>query len=62
MKLSDKVIVVTGGAHGIGAAMVRRGQREEPRARVIADRDIGAAEAVAGELGARAIASDVAQE
>ena len=62
MKLNDKVVVVTGGAHGIGAAMVRRFQREKPRALVIADRDIGAAEAVAAEVGGVAVACDVAQE
>ena len=32
--------MVTGGAHGIGAAMLRRFHREKPRALVVADRDL----------------------
>ena len=62
MKLSDKVIVVTGGAHGIGAAMLRRFHREKPRALVVADRDRPAAEALATELGGLAVACDVSRE
>jgi NAD(P)-dependent dehydrogenase (short-subunit alcohol dehydrogenase family) len=62
MKLNDKVVVVTGGAHGIGAAMVRRFRREKPRALVIADRDRAGAEALATELGALAVACDVSRE
>ncbi len=66
MKLTDKVIVVTGGAHGIGAAMLRRFVREKPRAVVVADRDLPGAEALAKELGAAttatAVACDVSRE
>ena len=62
VKLTDKVIVVTGGAHGIGAAMLRRFHREKPRALVVADRDQAAAESLAGELGGLAVACDVARE
>jgi NAD(P)-dependent dehydrogenase (short-subunit alcohol dehydrogenase family) len=62
MKLTDKVIVVTGGAHGIGAAMLRRFHREKPRALVVADRDLPAAEALAKELGGVAVACDVSRE
>ncbi len=62
MKLTDKVIVVTGGAHGIGAAMLRRFHREKPRALVVADRDAAGAEALARELGGLAVACDVARE
>src|SRR3954454_3032308 len=62
MKLTDKVIVVTGGAHGIGAAMLRRFHRDEPRALVVADRDLPAAEALAKELGGLAVACDVSRE
>src|SRR5512143_481161 len=62
MKLSDKVVVVTGGAHGIGAAMLRRFHREKPRALVVADRDRPAAEALATELGGLAVACDVSRE
>ncbi|HEX8953493.1 MAG TPA: SDR family NAD(P)-dependent oxidoreductase, partial [Polyangia bacterium] len=62
MKLTDKVIVVTGGAHGIGAAMLRRFHREQPRALVVADRDLPGAEALAKELGGLAVACDVSRE
>jgi NAD(P)-dependent dehydrogenase (short-subunit alcohol dehydrogenase family) len=62
MKLTDKVIVVTGGAHGIGAAMLRRFHQEKPRALVVADRDQPAAEALARELGGVAVACDVSRE
>ena len=66
MKLTDKVIVVTGGAHGIGAAMLKRFHREQPRALVVADRDAAGAEALARELGgagkALAVACDVSSE
>jgi NAD(P)-dependent dehydrogenase (short-subunit alcohol dehydrogenase family) len=66
VKLTDKVIVVTGGAHGIGAAMLKRFHREKPRALVVADRDAAGAEALARELGgtttALAVACDVSRE
>lgn len=62
MKLTDKVIVVTGGAHGIGAAMLQRFHREKPRALVVADRDLPGAEALARELGGVAVACDVSRE
>ena len=62
MKLADKVVVVTGGAQGIGRAMLRRFAAEKPRALVVADRDLGGAEAVAREVGGLAVACDVARE
>jgi NAD(P)-dependent dehydrogenase (short-subunit alcohol dehydrogenase family) len=62
VKLTDKVIVVTGGAHGIGAAMLRRFHRDQPRALVVADRDLAGAESVARELGGLAIGCDVSRE
>ena len=43
MKLRDKVIVITGGANGIGAAMARRFAQESPGGIVIADIDTDAA-------------------
>src|SRR5437868_4416454 len=57
MKLEGKVIVVTGGARGIGRAMVRRFAREQPTAIVIADRDLPAAEQLALELRTQASAA-----
>jgi NAD(P)-dependent dehydrogenase (short-subunit alcohol dehydrogenase family) len=62
MKLADKVVVVTGGASGIGRAMVQRFAKDKPRAIVVSDRDLKGAEAVAKEVGGDAIACDVGRE
>jgi NAD(P)-dependent dehydrogenase (short-subunit alcohol dehydrogenase family) len=51
MKLADKVAIVTGGASGIGKAIVKRFSDEGARV-VVADRDAAAAEALAKSLGA----------
>lgn len=59
MELTSKVIVITGGGSGIGAAMARRFAREDPSGLVIADIDIDAARAVADEIGATAVLADV---
>jgi NAD(P)-dependent dehydrogenase (short-subunit alcohol dehydrogenase family) len=56
MELSGRHIVVTGGAGGIGSALVRRFAREGARAVVVADRDLAKAEQVAGEIGDGALA------
>ncbi|WP_345635368.1 SDR family oxidoreductase [Rugosimonospora acidiphila] len=50
MTLSGAVVVVTGGASGIGAALARRFAAEGARAVVVADLDAAGAEAVAGGL------------
>lgn len=62
MKLTDKVIVVTGAAAGIGRAMAERFVREKPRAIVIADRDVAGAEAAARDLGGIGVGCDVSRE
>lgn len=64
MELRDKVVVVTGGASGIGRALCRRFTTEGARAVVVADLEGNGAAAVADELGdvARAIATDVGVE
>src|SRR5262245_9879718 len=63
MRLADKVIVVTGGAAGIGAALCRRFAAEKPRGVVVADRDAErAAQQVAEEIGGLAVAADVGVE
>lgn len=62
MKLTDKVIVVTGGAQGIGRALCRRFAQEKPKAIVVADYDFAGAQSTASEVGGLAIACDVANE
>ncbi|MCC5885467.1 MAG: SDR family oxidoreductase [Gammaproteobacteria bacterium] len=62
MELADKVIVVTGGGSGIGAAMVRRFARERPRAIVVADLNGDNAARLAAEVGGVARQVDVADE
>jgi NAD(P)-dependent dehydrogenase (short-subunit alcohol dehydrogenase family) len=62
MKIKDKVIVVTGGANGIGEAMARRFHAEGAKAVVVADRDFARAEMVASEIGGLAVACDVSVE
>jgi NAD(P)-dependent dehydrogenase (short-subunit alcohol dehydrogenase family) len=57
--LRSKVIVITGGGSGIGAAMARRFADEEPAGLVIADIDLGTATEVAGETGGVAVLADV---
>lgn len=51
MQLKDKVVVVTGGASGIGAAMAARFVVEGARAVVVADRDGPLATATAARIG-----------
>ena len=58
----DKVIVVTGGANGIGRALCRRFASEGARAVVVADLDGAAAQQVAVEIGGVAIEADVSRE
>ncbi|HWX39741.1 MAG TPA: SDR family oxidoreductase [Blastocatellia bacterium] len=60
MKLQDKVIVVTGGANGIGRALCRRFASEGPRAVVVADLDSNGATSVAEEIKGMAIPTNVA--
>ena len=62
MELRDKVVVVTGGASGIGAGLVRRFCEEGVRGLVIADLNGEVAASLAAELGARSHGVDVRDE
>ena len=62
MKLYGKHAVVTGGASGIGRALCRRFAKEGVRGLVVSDLDGEGAASVAQELGALAVATDVAKE
>jgi NAD(P)-dependent dehydrogenase (short-subunit alcohol dehydrogenase family) len=62
MQLKDKVIVVTGGAHGIGRALCQRFAAEGARAVVVADQDHDGAQVVALAIGGLAVAVDVGVE
>jgi NAD(P)-dependent dehydrogenase (short-subunit alcohol dehydrogenase family) len=59
MNVAGKVVVVTGGASGIGAALARRFAYAGARRVVIVDRDLGAAQAVADDVDGVAEAVDV---
>jgi NAD(P)-dependent dehydrogenase (short-subunit alcohol dehydrogenase family) len=62
MRLANKVVVVTGGANGIGRALCRRFAAEGAKAVVVADLQASMAEQVAKEFGGIAVQTDVAQE
>ncbi|GAA1982369.1 SDR family oxidoreductase [Amycolatopsis minnesotensis] len=57
MKLTDRVVVLTGAAHGIGAAMARRMAGEGVRGIIASDLDADAAEALAASLDCPAVAA-----
>lgn len=62
MRVKDQVVVVTGGASGIGRALCRRFAADGARAVVVADRDERGAALVAAEIGGHARRVDVARE
>lgn len=62
MNCEDKIIIVTGGAHGIGRALAQRFATEGARAVIVADVDLTAAQTVAHEIGGMAIKTDVSSE
>jgi NAD(P)-dependent dehydrogenase (short-subunit alcohol dehydrogenase family) len=62
MELKDRVVVVTGGARGIGRALATRFASEGTRGVVIADIDGSLAQDVASRIGARPFQCDVSRE
>lgn len=62
MQVLDKVVVVTGGANGIGRALSRRFAAEGAKAVVVADVDERGAREVAAEIGGWDVCVDVASE
>src|SRR5205823_3559882 len=61
MELKNKVIIVTGGANGIGAALCRRFAQEGARV-VVADLELANAQKLAEEIGGLAVQTDVSRE
>jgi NAD(P)-dependent dehydrogenase (short-subunit alcohol dehydrogenase family) len=62
MKVADKVVIVTGGASGIGKALVERFHREGAAALIVADMNGAGAEGVAKSVGGLAVQADVTKE
>lgn len=62
MNLLNKVVVVTGGANGIGRALCRRFAAEGAKGVVVADLDARGAEAVAAEIDGLAVTTNVSVE
>lgn len=62
MKVKDKVVIVTGGASGIGKALVERFHREGAAGIVVADMNGAGAEAVAKSVGGVGLQADVTKE
>jgi len=62
MEVAGKIIVVTGGASGIGRALCQRFAKEGAKAITVADIDEEGAKAVADEIGGLAVRCDVTRE
>jgi NAD(P)-dependent dehydrogenase (short-subunit alcohol dehydrogenase family) len=62
MEISNRHIVVTGAAGGIGRALVRRFDAEGARAIVAADRDLDGARSLVDEVGGLAVELDAGRE
>ncbi len=62
MQIQDKVIIVTGGANGIGRALCLRFAKEGAKAVIVADVDANGANRVAEEIHGIAAIADVSKE
>jgi NAD(P)-dependent dehydrogenase (short-subunit alcohol dehydrogenase family) len=62
MEVAGQHVVVTGGAGGIGRALIRRFAQEGARAVVAADRDLAGAQAIAAEVDGLAVELDAGRE
>ena len=62
MNVKGKVVIVTGGASGIGKAMVERFHKDGALALIVGDLNGAGAEAVARSVGGIAVAADVTRE
>jgi NAD(P)-dependent dehydrogenase (short-subunit alcohol dehydrogenase family) len=62
VEIADRVVVVTGGARGIGRALSRRFAGGGAKAVIVADTDAHGAQTVAREIGGMAITCDVSRE
>jgi len=62
MDVKDKVVVVTGGALGIGRALCRRFAREGARTVIVADINEAEAKLVADEIKGKAVVCNVRKE
>ncbi len=62
MNIKDKIIFVTGGAHGIGKGLCERFAKEGAKKIIVTDLDYASAENVAGEVGGSAFELDVSDE
>ncbi len=62
MELRDRIVVVTGGASGIGKGLAERFHAEGASHVVVADRDEGGAKAVAAAVGGTGFGIDVSDE
>ena len=62
MQVTGKIVVVTGGANGIGKALCEAFHRAGAAKVVVADLDLAGAEAVAAAVGGAAFKCDVGRE